>query len=97
MKKPLVATALILFTTLAQADSPPLIDVHAHFQTIPYKDLDASHKTALATMDRLNIAKSLLMPQPFATLTPQWFYDIEDLLLPSKQTLTALLYWVAAR
>ena len=84
MKKPLVATALILLTTLAQADSPPLIDVHAHFQTIPYKDLDASHKTALATMGRLNIAKSLLMPQPFATLTPQWFYDIEDLLFTVK-------------
>jgi hypothetical protein len=84
VKKPFVATVWILFTALAQADSLPLIDVHTHFQTIPYKDLEASHKTALATMDRLNIAKSLLMPPPFATSSQQSFYDIEDILFTVK-------------
>lgn len=84
MKKPLVAIAWILCTSLAQADSLPLIDVHAHFQTIPYKDLEASYKTALATMDRLNIAKSLLMPPPFATSSQYSFYDIEDILFTVK-------------
>lgn len=84
MKKTVVATTLAVFAAWAQADALPLIDTHAHFQTIPYKELEASHKTALATMERMNIARSLLMPPPFATLTPQWFYDIEDLLFTVK-------------
>ncbi|MDP3797968.1 MAG: amidohydrolase family protein [Polaromonas sp.] len=79
MKEFLSATALVLLATVSRAEPVPLIDTHAHFQTIPYKELEASHKAALTNMDRMNIARSLLMPPPFATLTPQWFYDIEDL------------------
>lgn len=79
MKEFLSATAFMLLTTLAWAEPVPLIDTHAHFQTIPYKELDASHKAALANMDQMHIARSLLMPPPFSTLTPAWFYDIEDL------------------
>ena len=84
MKKQLVAAVLAVLAAGAQAEALPLIDTHAHFQTIPFKELEASHKSALATMDRLGIARTLLMPPPFSTLRPQWFYDIEDLLFTVK-------------
>lgn len=79
MKHFLIAASLLLLGDPSQSEPVLLIDTHAHFQTIPYKELDASRKAALANMDRASIARSLLMPPPFSTLTPQWFYDIEDL------------------
>lgn len=79
MKKIVGAMVFVLLTAGAQAEPLALIDTHSHFQTIPFKELEASHKAAVANMDRWNIARSLLMPPPFATRTPQWFYDIEDL------------------
>ncbi|MFC5522877.1 amidohydrolase family protein [Polaromonas jejuensis] len=84
MKPIFFAAALALFGLSAQAEPIPLIDVHAHFQTSPVKDLDASYKAALATMDRRNIARSLLMPPPYDTRVPKRFYDIEDLLFTTK-------------
>ncbi|WP_114973395.1 amidohydrolase family protein [Rhodoferax ferrireducens] len=84
MKKTLIATGWVGLSLAALADPLVLIDTHAHFQTIPFKDLEASHRTALKQMDQMNIGKSLLMPQPFATNTPKWFYDIEDLLFAAK-------------
>ncbi|WP_341908577.1 amidohydrolase family protein [Polaromonas sp. YR568] len=84
MKKAWIAAVLSAGIGFGWAQPLPMIDTHAHFQTIPYKEMEASHKTALATMDRFGIARSLLMPPPFATVTPQWFYDIEDLLFTTK-------------
>src|SRR6478672_2753535 len=84
MKKTWFAALLSVGMGFGWAQPLPLIDTHAHFQTVPYKELEASHKTALATMDRFGIARSLLMPPPFATVTPQWFYDVEDLLFTTK-------------
>lgn len=84
MKKAWIAAALSAVIGVGWAQPAPIIDTHAHFQTVPYKELEASHKTALATMDRFGIARSLLMPPPFATVTPQWFYDIEDLLFTTR-------------
>lgn len=75
---------LLLAPTPGHTEPLALVDTHAHFQTIPYKELEASHKAALAHMDRMQIGITLLMPQPFATLTSQWFYDIEDLLFTAK-------------
>lgn len=79
MKRWIYTAALVLWAVCAQAQPGPLIDTHSHFQTVPYKELEASRAAAVTNMDRVGIARSLLMPPPFATRTPQWFYDIEDL------------------
>lgn len=84
MKKAWVAAILSTGIGFGWAQTLPIIDTHAHFQTIPYKELEASYKTALATMDRYGIARTLLMPPPFSTVWPQSFYDIEDLLFTTK-------------
>lgn len=84
-KRTLIATALLLLSALAQADPLPLIDTHAHFQTVPFPDIKASHKAALANMDRLNIAMSLLMPPPLPEPGMRSFYDIEDLLFTVRE------------
>lgn len=84
MKKTWFAALLSVGMGFGWAQHLPLIDTHAHFQTVPYKELEASHKTALATMDRVGVARSLLMPPPFATIVPQWFYDIEDIVFTTK-------------
>ena len=86
MDRIVVALAFLLLTASAQASSLPLVDTHAHFQTVGYRDLSASYEAALANMDRMNIAKSLLMPPPFSSPGMKPYYDIEDLLFAVKKS-----------
>ena len=81
----LFAAELLFFNAAARADSLPLIDTHSHFQTVGGRDLRASRDAALANMERMNIARSLLMPPPFSLPKMQAFYDIEDLLFATKE------------
>ena len=78
------ATALLLFATSAGADSLPLIDTHAHFQTVGSRDLEGARKTALENMERMNIATTFLMPPPQSAPNMKSFYDIEDILFAVK-------------
>jgi len=91
MNKIVLAAAgmgLLLLTSLpsAWAQAFPILDTHAHFQTVGSRDLDASHKAALANMDRMNVAMSLLMPPPFSAEGMRAFYDIEDLLFTTRES-----------
>lgn len=79
MKKYLLAICFGALSFSVHAEPLPLIDVHAHFESLPFKDFAASSKSALASMDRLGIAQSLLMPPPRATLNEKTNYDIEEL------------------
>lgn len=74
------ALVLLALPSLALAQPFPLVDTHAHFESLPYKDFAASEKSALAAMTQWNIGMSLLMPPPRATLDPKTNYDIEELL-----------------
>lgn len=83
MKRFLLA-CVALWGGAALAQSLPLVDTHAHFESIQkYQDLAGSHRASLAEMDKRNIAKSLLMSMPRPTLKPP-YYDIEDLLFAVK-------------
>lgn len=83
--KAILMAALMLVPAGLLAQPLPLVDTHSHFQTVPVKELAASHRTALATMDRFQIGKSLLMPPPFAPgAAPRNVYDIEDLMFAVK-------------
>lgn len=81
----LFVVVLLFFAAAAGADSLPLIDTHSHFQTVGGRDLRASRDAALANMDRMNIARSLLMPPPFSTPKMAAYYDIEALLFAAKE------------
>ena len=61
------------------AQSEPMVDTHAHFQTGKARDFAAALKTMLSKMDELQIARTLLMPPPITDDRPHIFFDIEDL------------------
>jgi hypothetical protein len=81
----IIITALVLLPGELLAQGLPLVDTHSHFQSMPVKELAASQRTALAIMDRFQIARSLLMPPPFdAAAAPRAVYDVEDLMFAVK-------------
>lgn len=63
----------------ATAQVPALIDVHMHFQVakgaLPHGAADG----AVQSMDRLGIARSLLMPPPQVDTAQRGFHDLADL------------------
>lgn len=77
---------LLAWLPAIRAQTLPLVDTHAHFQTIGSRDLNASHKATLENMDRMNVALSLLMPPPFSAEGMRAFYDIEDLLFTTRES-----------
>jgi predicted TIM-barrel fold metal-dependent hydrolase len=76
-----IVLALLLTGQTSQAQQrEPLIDVHVHLQIGgPNRDFVGGVQSALATMDRLGIARSLLMPPPIADGRQRNNHDIEDL------------------
>ena len=84
---PTLALALLLAGASAQAQAPePLIDVHMHLQVGgPSRDFVGGVQSALATMDRLGIARSLLMPPPIANSNQRNNHDIEDLAFARRE------------
>lgn len=84
MQKISIAGLLMLYGALAGAEPIPLIDTHAHFQSGPSPNFEASRQAALANMDRVRIAKSLLLPPPNTDSNKKSFYDIEELKFAAK-------------
>lgn len=80
IKKSLVALTLCIGILPAFGEPQNLIDTHAHFQSLPRRDIPGSTQGALAAMERWNITRSILMPPPFPQRYGDVFYDIEDLL-----------------
>lgn len=71
---------------LAQAPSPraSMIDVHSHFQADRTRHFPSALRTALAKMDELGIARTVLMPPPLVSRGAN-YYDIEELRFAADQ------------
>lgn len=80
MKKWVSLLALTATVLAAQAQTPALIDSHSHFQSGPGQDFKAGLAAALESMDRVGMARTILMPPPLPQKGGPRYYDIEDLL-----------------
>lgn len=65
--------------TGAAAQSLPMIDTYSHFQAGKERNFPAALARALQEMDRVGIARTLLMPPPLPKDQGPMYYDIEDL------------------
>ncbi|NIC42388.1 amidohydrolase family protein [Aquabacterium sp. A08] len=57
----------------------PMVDTHNHFQAGKDRNFVAGLKAALREMDRVGIARMLLMPPPLPQEQGPMYHDIEDL------------------
>lgn len=80
MKKWVSLLALAATVLAARAQTPALIDSHSHFQSGPGQDFRAGLAAALSAMDRVGMARTVLMPPPLPQKGTPRYYDIEDLL-----------------
>ena len=71
------------FPLSAWADG--MIDTHMHFQLAPTRDFAGSLRSALATMDKHGIRRSLLMPPPLVSSSARTYYDIDDIAFVTRQ------------
>lgn len=63
----------------------PMVDVHTHFQSGGRsQNFSAALQTALGKMDELGIRRTVLMPPPLVSETPN-YYDIEHLRFAADQ------------
>lgn len=81
----LTLTCLLCAAAAAQAQPLPMIDTHVHFESVPSMYFEGSRKTALAEMDQRQIAMSLLMSPPRASLNGKINHDVEELLFAAKE------------
>jgi len=70
---------LLVSSAVAMAQVPALIDVHMHFQVSKGALPPGAAGAAVASMDRLGIARSLLMPPPQVDTSLRGFHDLSDL------------------
>lgn len=71
-------------TAVSVSTRTPMIDVHSHFQADRTRHFPSALRTALAKMDELGIARTLLMPPPLVSRGAN-YYDIEELRFAAQQ------------
>lgn len=76
--RPLLLSLLLGLSLPGLASAGDMIDTHMHFQLAPTRDPEASLRSALATMDKHGIRRSLLMPPPLTSASAKTYYDIDD-------------------